>query len=232
MTGPELYALAHGHRCTGPEMCHWCGAPCDRSRRHDDPPPIPFARTRTVALYAPGHWECVGCYLWRRPRVTIRFLCGEYVDCKPAKNFAWLVTPTDARAIRPENVPDLCDFLLTPPPVWSLSLLEGAEVNHPQLHAVNENPGTELRTVLWYTVNGVRHSYTVYELEAALRAGNTDGREPGVRTLVQLLGFTRQKGKYERQAAAEEALRHKQGNKPKPRPAPLGAPVLSGGSAA
>jgi hypothetical protein len=188
MLASEMYASSLGARCGGPDMCHWCGGGCERRWVHDDPPPLPFVKTHGSAKFPTKMYVCEGCRLFRRPRVTVPFLGGGFKDGRPASSYGWLITPFESSALGDGSYKDLCGKLLAPPLYFCLSLVEDHKVaNLLHLMEVNDNPEVKADTPLHFTVNNIRHTYTVYELEKALKGGG-EGREPGVRALVRILG--------------------------------------------
>ena len=181
----ELFALASGVRCAGPDACHWCAAPCERLVPHDDPPPM--IGVRRQACKRPGNaYVCLGCQRYRRSRVTVNFLGGGQQDRQKSEDHSWLFYRNSAYAVRPGCEEALYDVLLTPPLRFVLALrTKGA--NLLQLMVANDLVVIEADTPLAFTVDGAPGYYTVYELEEAARTG-PEGKEPGVQTLFRLLG--------------------------------------------
>ncbi len=199
----ELYAISQGSKCVGSEECHWCGGPCEKNWIHDDPPPVPFVRTKTTAKRPGNLYVCVGCWLYRMERITITYLDRTIKDRQNPKNHSWLITPEKAVSIRPLDYTDLYPILLNPPLVFSLSLLEDRNTsNLLQLHSLNNHTEIMANTELAFTVDNKLHTYTVYELEEGLRHG-TEGKMPGVLALVRILG------PYQLQEKKREAHRPK-----------------------
>ena len=187
MNLPELYAAANGMKCEGPEACHWCGSPCDQTWTHDDKLPIPFVRARTTALKPSGRWICRGCWMFRRPSTTVRFASGgEFKDRQRPQDWSWLITSGEAVALRPVDHRRAYEMLLKPPLRFALALRNGEPL---PLHLGVVNDLAEIRTdtQLGFTIGGVRHSYSIYELREALTNG-IEGKENGVRALVNFLG--------------------------------------------
>lgn len=187
----ELYAMTQGAVLCGPDECHWCGSPCQRLLAHDESPPLPGVR-RTGGARRPGNtFVCLGCWLWRRKRITIRFLRGlkgDYKDGQCPLWHSWLVTDAGAWALRPEDRPRLWEVLLKPPLRFVLGLLdEVGETSCIHLMKVNDVQEVKADTPLTFTVNNVPYVYTVYELEEAILQG-PEGREPGAQALLRLLG--------------------------------------------
>ena len=188
MTASELFAISQGQHCMGNEKCHWCGAPCDRSHIHDDPPPIPFVRSQHCALFPTQPYTCIGCRLWRRQRVTVHYHNGALKDRQCAFNHSWWMLPDGAWALELKDSSKLYEMLLKPPSVFCLSLRTQPVPNYLQLALVNVLPGCSAETVVAFTCDNVRHRYCVQELEHALLTGNTDGMQAGVRALIEALG--------------------------------------------
>lgn len=184
----ELYARSQGEICQGNQPCHWCGAPCERLWTHDDPPPIIGVKSTIHARHPSSPYICRGCFLFKRPRLTVWFLGGGFKDGKCPRHFGWLITPKGSWAIDSENPSPVYEFLLKPEPVFSLSFLsEPGITNRLQLTRVNELGEIKADTTIHYTINNIPHHYTIYELESAIRQG-AEGREPGVQALLRLLG--------------------------------------------
>lgn len=188
----DLFAISQGSINDGVDslQCHWCGSRCTRTWTHDDVPPIPFQRSKSTARNPQGQFVCTGCWLWRRGSVTVNFLTGGYKDRQQAKNHSWWINEEGAWALRKEDYQHLWNLVISPPLRYSLALLDGEGVsNHLQLMIANDCPEILGDTQLWFTVNGIPHFYSISELEAGLKIGET-GREPGVRALIRLLGKT------------------------------------------
>jgi hypothetical protein len=189
ISASELFAISQGEECCGTEECHWCASKCDRRWLHDDPPPVPFARTKSSARRPSNHYVCVGCQVYRRPSVTINFLSGGIKDRQTLKNHGWWLDEAGVWAVRtPQDSQALYKRLLNPPTVFALALLNDDRCeNLLNLAFANDNASVAADTVLKFTVNNVPHEYTVYELIEGLRHG-AEGKMGGVRALIGLLG--------------------------------------------
>lgn len=190
MLASELFAKSQGTVCSGPWRCYWCGSGCSEDWLHDDGPPVPFLKRNGLARCPSEPWICVGCFLWRRPRVTVPFLTIDndppFKDRQCAVNHSWFVTEDAALAI--QNPAALYQKLLAPPKRFFLSLLSDKEQkNHLQLCEVNDFPEVRADTPIAFTLDNIKHTYTVYELEEALRSEPT-GKEPGVQAIMRTLG--------------------------------------------
>jgi hypothetical protein len=187
-SAPHLYALARSRDCQGNQRCHWCGGPCERTWLHDDPPPIPFERSKSSARVVCSPYVCPGCWLFRVRRTTVWFLAGGYRDGQNPCQHSWLVTPTHAHALRDEDRERLLQVLLDPPLTFCLSLID-KEVSENLLHLCPVNRHATLRadTELHFNFNGVTHSYLVYELEDVVKRGKPNGKSAGVRLLHDYL---------------------------------------------
>lgn len=184
----DLYARAHSVKNEGEDECHWCGAPCRRFYIHDDVQQIPFTRSRSTARRPANSYICQGCWHWRRRRVTVNFLGGDFLDLQTAADHSWWVTERGAYAVRSgDDFGLLYDLLLKPPLRFLLSLVEGSTRNELQLAVCNDVPEILADTRLTYTLNNIPHVYTIYELEQAL-LGGVQGKEPGVQALIRFLG--------------------------------------------
>lgn len=193
LTATELFALPFGAKCSGPENCHWCGAPCERLFIHDGPVPLPFVKNDPTARYPAHPYICNGCRLFRRTRTTLRFLDGKaYKDRQCPLDHSLFVTNEGAYGIRQEDYPLLWSFLLRPPLRFALSLITKGQRNHLQLALVNDFQQIRADTPLRFSYNNVPHSYSVYEVKEAIQSGDAEGKEPGVRVLAELLGLPTQ----------------------------------------
>lgn len=195
----ELYAYSQGSLCSGTEVCHWCCSPCDRKYMHDDPPPIPFTRSKSTARKGDSLFVCQGCYLWRLKRITIRFHTGRFQDRQEPCNHSWLITDGDSIVLDPLERSSIYPLILTPPLRFSLSLLSNPKVfNLLQLQKLNDFQEIKADTLLHYTLDNTPLTYTIYELEEGLRHG-ANGKMPGVRALIEHLGsYTLPEEKRER----------------------------------
>lgn len=189
-TAPHLYARLCGADCQGRHRCHWCGSPCGEGFPHDDVPAHPgFARNPHKARHVSEPFICVGCWLWRRTRVTAHQLGGGYKDLQSPRKLSWLLAADGARSIDTDRDRGaLLLFLIRPTLPFALLLLTDPKIaNELHLAAVNNPASLEAATPLTFTLNNVPHSYTVYELEEALRSGDPAGTEPGVQALCRSL---------------------------------------------
>lgn len=187
----DLFAWSQGSRNTGPDECHWCTAPCARLLLHDDDPPIPFVKgshLRRFAKRPANGYTCLGCWLFRKKRTTVQYLNGKLRDSSAPMEYSWWITEKGAWAIGKEDGPALYALLLKPPLRFSLSLVTEDTQNHLQLQTVcNAVSGIQAEQQLPFTLNGAPLTYTIYELEEALR-GRQQGVAPGVRALTNFLG--------------------------------------------
>lgn len=190
-TASELYALSQGARCKGPAKCHWCGSPCERVWMHDDLPPLIGLKRREFARVPGEPYVCVGCWLWRRKRISVTGVGGQIRDGQAPAKHSWLVQKDKAEAVLDTDRVELYEHLLNPPLTFSLSLIDNGEDNRLQLQILNDNPEVRADTELKFTFNNIEHSYTPYELKQGLAHG-PEGREPGVQTLIRFLGPPRE----------------------------------------
>lgn len=194
----ELFAMTHGKECKGSLECHWCASPCDRQWQHDDPPPVPFARTTSSAKRPSSPYICVGCLIYRRPSVTVQFMGGGFKDRQTLKHHSWWLDENGIVAIRPEDHQELYKKLLSPPSAFSLALLYGTRCeNLINLAEANDFKPIQAGTTLKFTINNVLHEYSVYELSEGLKHG-LEGKMGGVRALVNLLGPLEMKSEEKR----------------------------------
>lgn len=190
-SAPAMYAAACGRECTGPDRCYWCGAPCPRLLPHDDPRPTLGMKANPHARCPGNQYQCNGCWLFARKKVTVRWVAGDFTDGLTPARLSWWITPNAAAGIRPG--PDshaMYAILLRPPLRFTLSLLAGTNQppNRLQMALANDHREIKAGTPLTFTINGIPFAYTVYELEEALKTGDASGCEPGVRELTKLLG--------------------------------------------
>lgn len=191
LTASELYAMSQGPKCEGQNECHWCGAPCSRRWLHDEPQPVMFMkRPKTTALRPDSPWICIGCWLFRRTRLTAFFLDGKtYLDRQCPASHSWWITPTEALSIRQSDGKLLFQKLLAPPQQFALLLLSGDSATcliHQGLANVHDKP-VEFGARLKFTVNGVPHTVSPMELQTGLKSKEAR-TEPGVRVLIDLFG--------------------------------------------
>lgn len=186
MLASTLFAQLNSKKQKGYERCHWCGGACDRSWQHDDSPPIPFVKNKNGAHCPSEPWICVGCMMWRKPRTTIRYHDGTQRDSQCPMNFSWFLTAHDAFALRPNELTKIYPVLLAPPRVFTLSLITNTP-NRIHCMVVNEFAEVTQGSRLTFTLDNMPFEWSPYELEHALRNG-AEGKEPGVRTLIGLLG--------------------------------------------
>lgn len=204
----EFFALTQATKCEGEDHCHWCGAPCKRYWFHDEKPPVPFVKSPSLARNPASPYICVGCWLWRKKSVTVKFLDNKTLkDSQTPCNHSWYITLSGSWALRKEDLPDLIVKLLNPPDQFILSFVElpsynndvlrgrnghshsGTNLNHLQFCVAN-NPGPiELGTPLWFTVNNTPFKFTLYELQDAIVKQDAVGKEPGVRELLRITGM-------------------------------------------
>ena len=189
LTATQIYTLSQNKKPSkGKESCHFCSSPCDLSLVHNEPK-ADIGTKRTYLAKMPGSpYTCLGCWLFRRPRLTIRFLDKTYIDGKCPIDWSWFITETEALSFKSINMsPFVYKILLNPPLKFVLAIVEDSIKNHPQLMVSNDLESIEKDTKLNYTFNGRHFVYTIYELEQALRHG-TQGIEPGVQELVRRFG--------------------------------------------
>lgn len=190
MTASDLFATSQGSKNEGDQECHWCASPCGRDWLHDEPPPLPFTRAPKFSLRPCNLYICRGCWLWRRKRVSVRFLDGTFKDGQAAYNHSWLIWREEARGIKPPCAHLLWQYLLKPPAPFCLALIYGeGQQNHLQFAVANDYDKIQADTPLRFTLNGMIQKYTVYELQEAIKTGKDTGKEPGVQTLVRLYGL-------------------------------------------
>lgn len=190
MNASEIYSNGMGDTCQGLDQCHWCAAPCDRMCVHDDDPIIPFVKRTLTAKKPANHWICRGCFHFRAKRTTINYLHGGYKDGKSPRTLSWWMTRSGNHVVcKNESAVNLYPLLLDPPRCFVLALLDDQTVTN-NIHQAIANEPEEMKadTPLYFTLNNIPHTYTVYELREALGSSNASGREPGVQALIRWLG--------------------------------------------
>lgn len=188
LTGPMLFAHSQGLVCQGRWRCHWCGSPCHNDFIHDDPPPIPFIRSNSTAKCPGESYICAGCWRWRRGKTTVNFLDGHYQDGQLLKQHSWWITEETALAVAKGDGKYLYPLLLKPPKRFTLMLLDGQHMdNLLQLAVANDPGGIIAETPLHFTLNNIPHTFSIYEMEEAVRYG-PEAYGPGVRALFAFLG--------------------------------------------
>lgn len=200
MSAASLYAISQGTKTQGKEECHWCSSPCSQLWMHDDPPPIPFLRTRSTAKRPNANWICVGCWMWRRGSITAKFLDGlpskitqgTLKDRQQAKYHSWWITEVGAWALKPTVNPPppfnpIWELLLKPPPRFVLAVLDGQDENRIQLARCNDyGHGLKADDPLEFTVNATAFAFTLFELGEYVKG--SDVLSPGLNELVRLFG--------------------------------------------
>lgn len=186
----ELFAASQEMVCKGTFECHWCASPCTNRWGHDDEV-IPFQRCSTFAKRPGNQFICQGCWLFRRPSISVRSLGDTLTDRQCLMNHSWILTKENIRVLshKDNSKEILYQRLLKPPLLFALSLKHPLTDCKSYLHCVHINDLSIINsdTPLVFTVDNKPHTYTVYELEEGLRHG-TEGKMPGVRLLVELLG--------------------------------------------
>jgi hypothetical protein len=196
-----LFAISQGAINKGVCECYWCGAGCSQLYRHEEPPLVLGIRRGPQGPKRPANpYICMGCWLWRRKRVTVEYLDKSMQDIQSAPNHSWFITESNAWALRVKEASFIYEKLLNPPLRFVLSFVINNPVlsgkldlpnntsNHLHLCEVNDFLEIKNNTPLHFTINNILHKYSTYELEEALKTNNTQGREPGVRALVEMLG--------------------------------------------
>ncbi len=188
MLASELLAEVHGTKCSGPDSCHWCGAACERTFPHDEPVQLPFRRNTSKARCPGNHYVCLGCQVYRRPRVTLHHLKEGFKDGQCLQKHSWWLTPEGVRILREEDYLTLYQLLLAPPHVFCLALKTSAALsNELHLTMLNETAVVKAETPLSFMLDNVPMTYNSYELEHAIRHG-VDGKSPGTQQLLHFLG--------------------------------------------
>lgn len=187
----EVYAQSQGNECFGFQECHWCGAPCGDLFPHDDllihSIQIGIRKLHTYAKRPNNTYICMGCWLWRRKRLTITFMDADYKDGRCPVNFSWLITPDYAKAIKSTNKKEIYGYLLNPEKVFVLSLITEKSINHLHCAIANAHEVVTAETELFFTIDNIVLSYTIYELEDALTS-SPQGKSPGIISLIHFFG--------------------------------------------
>ena len=186
----ELYAYLNGYKLEGDQLCHWCANKCTRNWIHDGSPIVPFTKYISTAKRPTSQWMCGACTLWKRPKITVKFLDDTFKDGKCSPNFNWWISDTECRAIPDYTILNpIYEKLLNPPLMFSLILSNPKDRVKNELHLAtfNKNEKVLADTELKYTLNNKECFYTIYELTEALKNG-LEGKSPGVRYLINLFG--------------------------------------------
>lgn len=188
MLASELYAISEGKKCEGKRECHWCGAACEEKWLHDEPPPLIGVRRSAMVARPNNPWICTGCWLWRRQRITINLLDGTQRDVQTPAKHCWLISDKTSLAFYAADHRQILFKLLTVP-VAPFSLIlrtpgNGVDV-HIQMAVVNEMNNPTINTPMFFTLDNIKHQFTLYELDEALKHTDT-GKEPGVRVLAKI----------------------------------------------
>ncbi len=184
----DLFAEATGLRNGGHLPCHWCGAQCLPQWKHDDPGRQPHSKIYTPAKFPQSLYVCNGCRMFRRSSFTIRFLDESFRDRQTGGQHSWWMTTKGVWGVQKGSCAALLELLLSPPLRFCLALTDGTAPNYLQLMVVNDLAEVLADTPLRFTVNNVVFSYSVYELEDAVKLRITDGKEAGIRELMKFLG--------------------------------------------
>jgi hypothetical protein len=160
---------------------------------HTDAPRTIGVRVDSKLIRIPSSsYVCKGCWLFRRQRITVRFISNEepnYKDVQCPVNHSWLITDKNAWGIRrKEDAPVVYETLLDPPLRFCLSLITDKQRNHLQTASVNHCTEIKGDTPLCFTLDGTPYMYSAYELETLLNSGNPSGMMPGTKALVDFFG--------------------------------------------
>lgn len=189
LTASQIYALSQGSKCEGDRPCHYCGGPCGRDIPHGEAIRLFTGRPVGGVRRNPSSpYMCVGCWLWRKKKVSVPWLSGGVKDGGTPARFDWVVGPAGAWGISPACRSALYRRLLSPEGPFFLMLWEG---DGPPDHVIQCCPGNdgpyENTTEIGFALNNHALTYSVHELEQAARLG-PQGRDPGVRALLRVLG--------------------------------------------
>lgn len=189
MLASELYALSQGAACSGPYTCYWCGGPCTERHIHGERPLGIGEKFPHPVSFRQSPYYCVGCWLWQRPRLTAWYIDGEtFRDGQTPRNLSWWFTEWSCVALEPGHGQYVYPLLLKPPLRFVLSVVASGQANYVQLARANDNEQVKANTPLAFTVNGAAFTYTVGDLKQALRTGDANGCDAGVRELIGLFG--------------------------------------------
>ena len=198
VSAPELFAISQGKKNTGSERCFWCGGSAEASPQflRDGQHNPPAGRHPGGARFPQGRHVCLGDWLYRRESVTVFYPDDTLKDRQCLLRSSWWLTDEGIRALRKEDAPHVYKALLNPPPLFCLSLLSaepqnGKLITYNQIHLACVNDLAEVRadTPLAFTLDNVRHEYTVYELRETLKTRVAEGKMPGVRALTARFGM-------------------------------------------
>lgn len=199
MTAAELFAKSQGAILEGDQRCYWCESPCSRSLLHNDPPLFIGEKHRHPVKCRQSPYQCVGCWLFARRRVTVRKVGGGFQDGQAAINHSWWITNEGAWVLNDDNKLALYEYLLDPPKRFVLALKESAQSNYLQSMVCNDPDEVLATTQLKFTIDGKVQTYTVNELDDAIEKNRKEQEEypsPGVQALFRVLGvLPRRNGK-------------------------------------
>lgn len=161
MTGPELFALAHGRRCTGPHRCLFCGAPAAA------PYALPDSFTARDTLRCPGSpFACAGCSLCLEESGDARYPDGTTRHFTKAfrRMCSWVVTATTAVAATKAHLDYLRGVCAGPPaPPFLVSLAVSG-----QKHLLYRGVVNHTTAAAAVTLEGERIDYRPGELRDRL----------------------------------------------------------------
>ncbi len=184
----DLYAISQNAKNEGSYECHWCSGDCRNLWIHDDPPPIPFSRSKSSAKRVANPYVCMGCWLWRRNRLCVNYLTEPdkpaMKDGQAPSKHSWWITNESALVVDAES--PLIEKLLAPPLRFVLSLVDPGTSNHIHLATVNDHVIIKADTILRFTFNNQGQEYTIYELRDAIQQKTAAGKSPGVATILRL----------------------------------------------
>ena len=197
MTPLELYGLSLGTRWSkgiqakiGPltEQCYWCGAKCGQAWPHGETfSQHTHAKNRGNPRCPGDPYLCEGCFQFRYKRFTAFRLDGTYRDLQTGPTNSWWLTRETARIVDSPLYWRVYELLLQPPHTFCLSIITTAKVNELHQCVVNDFVEIKADTQLWFSLDNVALSYSVYELEQAVSNPEAQ-RSPGIRRLMDLLG--------------------------------------------
>ncbi len=183
----QIYAIANNGTCEGEMECHWCGSPCKRNFFHDDVLPFTIGGKREYAKKPMSPYICTGCFLFRRKRITVWFPDKEFKDSQAPARHSLLYGKYECLALRKGSGKFIYPKLLSPSLFFVLALIDENQDNPIQHHVSNCFEVISSSMELEFTYNSKPFSYTINDLENALKHG-MNGAPPGAAHLVRYFG--------------------------------------------
>lgn len=189
MKASELFAISQNSKCEGNKECYWCGAPCGEGHTHSEPMPRVIAQKNLQVSRPASPWICEGCFLFRRPSISIFDLNRKWVkDRQTCPKWSILITERETLGITLAAKDSLQKFLLSPSQRFCLMILNRANIENRLHHAIVNDVRQVLEgTEFHFTVDNVPHSWSVASLRHGIN-NEPNGTEAGVRFFLENFG--------------------------------------------